>query len=315
MQSWTDAMDEPPANIVNLLWFTAILNRGAEERIGVMLEGVGGNITISWHTWTVLGYLFNRGRWPALVRTINALHKRGAVSMKTAIRYTTRSLVPHVVNRRLLSYAWVDRDLPLLNPDWMRRFHIREKIFDTLYNRPTDLAAERSLPFAHYDSGPLRVASEVLTGIELRDPTADKRVYEYCFSIPPEQYVAGGLTRSLARRAAKDRLPDSVRLRESRGLQGADWHIPMTESLPSLRHEFSLIEQSPIAQEALDLRAIRELLYNWPSGGFHTPEVYSRYHYALAPAMSLGYFLRTHDGSRANAVTAAHTTSVPQSAV
>ena len=295
MRLWTDAMDEPAVNVINLLWFTAILNRADGEGIGTLLEGIAGNITISWNTWSVLGHLFNRLRWITLFRTVQSLRHKRAISLKTAVRNATRTLVPPGLNRKLLSYKTVDQDLPLLHPEWIERFGIRDRIFDTIYNRPRPLNAERALLFSHYDLGCLHAACENLTGIQLRDPTADKRVYEFCFGIPPEQYLADSYTRSLARRAAKGRLPDAVRLRESRGLQGADWYIPMTESLAELRDEFSLIEQSPLAQQALDLQTMRKLLTNWPTASFHAPDVYSRHHYALIAALSMGYFLRSHE--------------------
>ena len=47
-------------------------------------------------------------------------------------------------------------------------------------------------------------------GLDVRDPTADRRVLEYCLAIPPEQFILGGVPRSLARRAFADRLPAAV---------------------------------------------------------------------------------------------------------
>src|SRR5690606_34827797 len=44
-------------------------------------------------------------------------------------------------------------------------------------------------------------------GIDQRDPTADRRLIEFCLSVPPREYLRGGRTRSLARRALADRLP------------------------------------------------------------------------------------------------------------
>ena len=138
--------------------------------------------------------------------------------------------------------------------------------------------------------------------MEVRDPTADKRIFEFAYSIPREQYIVGGQSRSLARRAMKHRLPDSVLMCNTRGLQGADWYLPMTEALPELRRELALFAQSPAASQALDLPAIENLLDNWPRSNFHSEEVYTRWHFWLTRALSMGYFLRSHepsiDGSR-----------------
>jgi asparagine synthase (glutamine-hydrolysing) len=300
MQTWIDALDEPLPNVTNLLWFTAIVDRARQRNVGVILDGADGNGTLSWYTWSILGYFFMRGRWLSLGRTTRALHSHGALSLKTAARYATRGLIPQWLTRLLISKKKLDGTYDrLVHPDWMVRHNIPNRIFDSIYHRPLNLVREQSQLFGIYDRAPFLAATQALTGVELRDPTADKRLYEFCFSIPPEQYVAGGHSRSLVRRAMKDRLPDSVRLRYTRGLQGADWYIPMTEALPELRKEVGLLDHSPAARQALDLPAMHALLDNWPQSGFHTFPVSRRWHFALIPAISLGYFLRSHEATPA----------------
>jgi hypothetical protein len=93
------------------------------------------------------------------------------------------------------------------------------------------------------------------------------------------------------------RIPDSVRLRYTRGLQGADWYIPMTQALLELREEVTRDEQSPFARRALNLPAMRHLLDNFPQCDFHKPHVSRRWHSALLPAISLGYFARSHEAA------------------
>jgi asparagine synthase (glutamine-hydrolysing) len=131
--------------------------------------------------------------------------------------------------------------------------------------------------------------------MDLRDPTADKRVYEFCFSIPPEQYVAEGHSRSLIRRTLKGRVPDTTRLSYKRGLQGADWFLTISEALPALRAEVAAIEVSPAARQWIDIPRLSNLLESWPSSGYETAAVSNLWHNALTRAVSLGYFLRTHD--------------------
>ena len=50
-------------------------------------------------------------------------------------------------------------------------------------------------------AGDWHAAEKALTGVEVRDPTADLDVISYCFGVPPEQYLAEGIDRSLIRRA------------------------------------------------------------------------------------------------------------------
>jgi len=185
----------------------------------------------------------------------------------------------------------------LANPEWMRRYHLEDRIFDFIYDQPSNPLHDQSRLFEMYDLGPIRAAAHAVTQVEMRDPTADKRLFEFCFSIPQDQYVVGGYSRSLVRRAMKGRLPDSVLYRNTRGLQGADWHLILNEAISEMRSELLLTGKSPTARQALDLSAMQTLFDNWPQSGFETERVFMRWHYWLTRALSMGYFLRSHEAA------------------
>ena len=207
MRAWTDAMSEPVFNPVNYIWLTAILDRARERGIGVMLEGVGGNITTSWESEAIFGYFFRRLRWSKLAKTTLSLREHGYVSFRSALRYSLAGLLPDWGRRKLIA----DNNLrniysPLINPELARAYGLAGRIFESRFFNSADPVAEHSRSFGFADFGVGNAATEAVTGVEVRDPTADKRVYDFCFSIPPEQYVAGGHSRSLVRRAMKGRL-------------------------------------------------------------------------------------------------------------
>ncbi len=58
--------------------------------------------------------------------------------------------------------------------------------------------------------GDWNAAQQAFHGVETRDPTADIDVVAYCFGVPPEQYLAEGVDRSLIRRAMWGLLPEIV---------------------------------------------------------------------------------------------------------
>ena len=60
-------------------------------------------------------------------------------------------------------------------------------------------------------------------------------VMELCLSLPTSRLTAGGRDRGLARQAFAGRLPDSVRLRQSKGELGAYYGQVAAASLPMLR--------------------------------------------------------------------------------
>lgn len=298
MKAWTDAMDEPSLNVVNLLWIRAILDQAAQRGIGVMLEGASGNATISWETWSIFGYFFRRLRWISLLKTTCSLRAHGDMSFKAAARLSLTGLLPAWCDRKLIPASRLTTLYsPLIHPDAARAYALDARIFENQYTHAPDPGAQHARLFERFDFGPLHAATQAIAQIEVRDPAADKRIYDFCFSIPPEQYVVGGHSRSLVRRAMKGRLPESTRLRYARGHQGADWYLAMSEALPSLRREVALIERSPAAQHTLDLPRMHDLLDTWPQSGYEKTQVSNVWHNALIRGISMGYFLRSHDGS------------------
>jgi hypothetical protein len=71
----------------------------------------------------------------------------------------------------------------------------------------------------------------------------------------------------------------------------------MTDALPSLRNELALIGQSPTARKTLDLPRMQQLLDTFPKANFERDEVRMVWHFSLTYAISLGYFLRSHESA------------------
>lgn len=94
-----------------------------------------------------------------------------------------------------------------------------------------------------------------------RDPTMDKRVIEFCLSVPEDQYVRYGRERNLIRRAMAGIVPDKVRLNETvRGVQGADWAQRLEPQWPEIKDEISKIGELPAEREYLDIEKIQREL-------------------------------------------------------
>ena len=120
-------------------------------------------------------------------------------------------------------------------------------------------------------------------------------MFEFCFAIPIEQYVAGGQSRSLARRSMKGRLPDTTLARTVRGQQGADWYLTVAEALPAMRAEMKEIQRCSLARHYLDVERLERLLQTWPESGHEGDEITDQWNYALTRGITVGWFLRSHE--------------------
>lgn len=97
-------------------------------------------------------------------------------------------------------------------------------------------------------------------GLDVRDPTCDRRVMEFCLSIPDDQYVRDGKDRWLIRRAMKDLMPVSVLNETRRGLQAADIGRRVQANFEETEVALNRIERSESARHYLDLPLIRRTL-------------------------------------------------------
>jgi asparagine synthase (glutamine-hydrolysing) len=96
--------------------------------------------------------------------------------------------------------------------------------------------------------------------LDVRDPTMDKRLMEYCLAIPDTQYRSEGINRWLIRRAMAGLLPDMVRLNTRRGLQSADLGFRVLAALPEAQALLTRLEECALAREVLNLDKMKNVL-------------------------------------------------------
>ncbi|MGD9920174.1 MAG: asparagine synthase-related protein, partial [Pseudorhodoplanes sp.] len=140
--------------------------------------------------------------------------------------------------------------------------------------------------------GDWHAAQKAVTGVEVRDPTADLDVISFCFGVPPEQYLAEGTDRSLIRRAMWGLVPDMVLTNRRRGLQGASWHERLQNRRSELAREIADLSKSPLARRAIDLARLERAVAHWPADGWHRPDIFTEYNLALMRGLAGGRFLR-----------------------
>jgi asparagine synthase (glutamine-hydrolysing) len=136
-------------------------------------------------------------------------------------------------------------------------------------------------------------------GVDIRDPTADRRLVEFCLSVPTELFLADGRPRALARLALADRLPKAVLDERNRGYQAIDWHEGLTAARAELSDAIARLRDCEAAKRLLDLPRLERLTRDWPTGGWERDDVRAPYRYALLRGLSAGQFLRKAAGSNA----------------
>ena len=298
--------ERPVLNICNDVWLSAINDAARARKLSVLLIGAVGNMTLSYTGIEVLPELLRAGRWAQWARVAREFLKSGYLSKKWILAFSLGPWVPGPfwlwLNRVLRDADYDLQNYTALRPDRLDELNLpriaKERDLDFSYRPWSDGFDMRLWVLRRVDVGNYWKGNLGGWGIDVRDPTADRRLIEFCLSVPTEQYVANGLPRALARGAFADRLPRPLIEQRRKGYQAADWHESLTAVRDRLGAELEQLERCDPATRSLDLARLRRLVENWPTGGWERDEVMFPYRLALMRGLSAGHFLRR--ASRSN---------------
>jgi asparagine synthase (glutamine-hydrolysing) len=293
--------DSPLLNLSNGVWLDAILDDAKERGLKILLTGQLGNMTFSYSGVQRLSGLLSRGHLVQLAKETFLLRRRGTPLRSTAAQ-TFGPFLPATVWRAIQrasgrragagTYCAIH---PKRLEDLDRLAEARGFQFDFQPGR--DPLANRLRVLGRVDHGNYHKGVIAGWGIDTRDPTADRRLLELCLSIPTEQYLRGGTTRALARRAFRERLPQVVVGETRKGYQAADWHEGLRADWSGAVREAQRIAEVPAAAAVLDTAKMTRLLEARPRGRWNGREQTVSYRLALLRGLSAGHFLRKATGS------------------
>jgi asparagine synthase (glutamine-hydrolysing) len=260
--------DQPSHAAGNMYWLTALMADAQRQGVGAMLNGQGGNATISWaggYETTLLDYLV-RGQLGTFRRKLRAWKEMTGRSLLGAVRSQIYRPIEWHLRRRLQSLkpqkdAW--RHYSPINVAFARELDLSNQMerlgHDPTFSSPRDPRQARLgliKPGSHI-VGHLQSEIGAAYGIEVRDPTFDQRVISFCWSIPESQYFMDGHNRMLIRRAMADYLPKQVLWNRRKGIQGADMAQRIVEHRTEIGTVLAKMERSEMACHYLDLPRMR----------------------------------------------------------
>lgn len=195
----------------------------ADEGLGVVLHGYGGDQVMESDVRPHLRGLLARGRLPSFARELSAyLDRYPDAPVREVLWYDVcRPFVPTAVRRLrhgLFDEDWyLDRAFAPVDPAFARRVDYPARVRETALTPPPNshrAAVERSLasgelPF-HLELNDIAAASY---GVEPRFPYLDRRVVEFSLGLPPGETVRDGLDRVIVRNGLAGILPQAIRER------------------------------------------------------------------------------------------------------
>jgi asparagine synthase (glutamine-hydrolysing) len=299
------ALAGPVRNPVNLGWMLAILRQARAQGRRVLLGGLYGNYTISWDGWSQTVAHLKHGRLMTALRQWHLYYRRTPYTRAAAMK---KLIIEPLVGERL--DLWFDRwrrrrrsnvwqEHAAINQEFAAATEVDRRArrvgHDFRYGLRQDERITGLTPVDY--AGDWFAAEKAVTGVEVRDPTADIDVVSYCFGIPPEQYLAEGIDRSLIRRAMWGLLPQMVLTNRLSGLQAADWYEGLEASRDELSRQIAELAESALACRMIDLARLQRAIDNWPTGAWYTRRVFQEYGLALTRGVASGRFLRWFESS------------------
>jgi asparagine synthase (glutamine-hydrolysing) len=297
------AGDIPFRNATNRVWYEEILRTAREQEVRILLTGAQGNLTISRNGQSLLPALLKQGQWAKALSEAQAL--KSPSSLKTFFAQGILPLLPKAiraaiqgVRRHGLNWGnspW--RSYSAINPEFARLQRVEERAqakgFDFNLTGTEDICHiyERMLPGLAMTSNEINHAYRGIFGTDVRDPTADVRIVEFCLALPEEQYLKDGVSRRLIRRAMADKLPAEIINNRQRGLQAADWYERLLSSRERLLHELATWRKSDVLSSILDLELMTNLLIRMPADSHNAGKLMIEYRQLLEFGFMIGRFV------------------------
>ena len=228
----------PFRNTANIVWVSKISAMASDRGNRVVLHGEHGNLGLS---------------QAGSVEDADLLTRTSAWA-RLALKRMLRPFVPGMAGAAAGRARSLRTGSVILKPEFCRIWHDQLLRMEVPQSARELLIAAVTLP--NRAAAPDHLA---LRGVDWRDPTADRRLLEHLLQLPLHAFRAGGRSRGLAREIGRGILPESVRLRRTRGLQSpeqAGWFARKPELY---RRVSAAVEQSATCQLFLDMAQIRAM--------------------------------------------------------
>ena len=304
-----DAAETPYTGTASRVWYEGIMAAAQRRDISVLLTGKCGNYTVSWPGTGLIRSLVAKGRSRQAWREARAQAPDGGMRA-TARIFARGGLVSRLPSGVQLAITSRHYDDPLLNredwwsplspihPEFAREQRVAERsrarACDRWLLRRVDTPAARLrhlMDDVHHISG-INGAYSALYGVDIRDPTGDARIAQFCLSLPEEQCSRQGVSRSLIRRAMANRLPPQIVTGTRHGIDTADWFERLSDARATVQEELRLLDRSETARAVLDLPRLRRLADSLDSAPADAYQRMLDYRHVLERGLMAGRFLR-----------------------
>lgn len=215
--------------------------------------------------------LARSGRWIAFLKRSQQLRQHFNIAWRRLfVQHGIKPLMPNSVKkawhkiRRNRSCEQAPAYPRIINQNFAARTGLEARSHTNKLRSSQLITTQREGHHLGLTSGLLTHAVEIIQdysaafGIETRSPFMDKRLIEFCLSLPPEQKLRQGWTRYVMRQAMKTTLPSEIWQRPDKAKMGSSVFYGL------LHHDKHKMKQTiqhtvPLASHYIDAKAMQKL--------------------------------------------------------
>jgi asparagine synthase (glutamine-hydrolysing) len=291
LDSYAALFGRPVFNLCNHVWLSEIRTAARVAGARVLLSGEIGNWTISAAPNSLLADFLREGRFLAWSQSAVGLVRSGRARWRGVAASSVGPWLPDSLWRRISGFA-SGPDAWSTDPVHPRlRRQVAEEREASRLGRPRNSFEDAAGALLAMDWGEHRKGILGGWGIDKRDPTADVRLIDFCLSLPLDMLMKHGERRPLARAALADRVAPDVLDERRKGYQSADWHVGLTRDRAAAARLLDAMASDPTASRLIDVERLRELVRNWPGGGWGDPRIIGDYRIGLLKGLTAGHFV------------------------
>lgn len=286
-----DYYQEPFFNACNFPWLAGINRKLGEAGVTVCLTGDLGNLTISAGGYETLPDFLWQGSWQSWLREFRTLTAKGKMRRRGALAASAGGYAPRALWTLLANATGRSENAqrPLVRTAWQPSDPDRF----TRAQPPRNTYRDRIETILNTIIGSIRKGNLAQFGIDERDPTSDRRLIEFCLSLPADQLLKDGVERPLFTRAMTGLIAPEVIAGERRGLQAADWYDSYTRS--GLQECVASIAADARVAAIVDVEALAALVDTWPKTTIGSPDDVAAFRVPLMRTLSAAYFIQASD--------------------
>lgn len=250
-----------------------------KEGVRILLDGFDGDTSVS-HGLGYFEELANKGRWLELVKELKSRKTYTDTSLWNllspylwgyAVKPSHRKFI-YKVRRKLAKLNKLRKgksntqniSYKIIKDEFIERIALKEHLQRLEEKRWKPQPTERDSHYRYLNWGLIPFFLEVIdrsaaaASVEANHPLFDKRLVEFCLSLPPEQKIHRGWTRMILRRGMENILPKKVQWRTDKN----NFEPTVIRGLVDLNRklvEKVILHNSEHVEKHVEIEAVRKI--------------------------------------------------------